>query len=330
MSPRLAGPLLALLAFGLYACHDAVVKILGARYAPPQILFFSVLFSFPLATMLMMREKQASTLRPVHPWWVALRTAAAVMAALCGFYAFTVLPLAQAYALIFAAPLLVTVFSIPVLGEKVGRHRWAAVIVGLIGVLVVLRPGSADLGPGHLAALGAAFAASLVSVISRRIGREERPVVMMLYPMMVNLLVMATLLPGLYRPAPFGDMVLFACVALLGFAGGLITIAAYTRADAAVVAPMHYSQIIWAAGFGTFLFNEPTDRNTWIGASIVIASGLYVVLRESRGSSENTPVTSGRTRPELPGTPRIANAILARANRVPPGHVALANRDRTH
>ena len=139
--PGLSGALFALAAFGLFATHDVVVKTLGAYYAPFQIIFFSVLFSFPLATLMLMRDPTSGHLRPVHPWWTALRTAAAVLTGFSAFYAFSVLPLAQVYAILFSAPLLITVLAIPVLGERVGLHRWAAVCVGLAGVNRTHRPG---------------------------------------------------------------------------------------------------------------------------------------------------------------------------------------------
>ncbi|WP_124109987.1 DMT family transporter [Palleronia sp. THAF1] len=328
MSPRLIGPLLALLSFGLYATHDAVVKLLGGSYSPIQIVFFSVLFAFPLATLLLMQEKSAATLRPVNPGWVALRTVAAVATGVSGFYAFTVLPLAEAYALIFASPLLITVLSIPILGESVGRHRWAAVLVGLFGVMVVLRPGATALTLGHAAALMAALGHATASVISRKIGNQERGVVMVLYPMMVNVVLMGCLLPSVYVPMPLVDLGLTAVIAGLGFTAGLIIITAFRQSDAAVVAPMHYSQILWAALYGWLFFDETGDTATWIGAGIIIASGLYVVLREAGGASENSPVLKARTRLETGTSPRIAAAIRARAAQMPPGYQALANRDK--
>lgn len=324
MNPRILGPGLALLAFGLYATHDTVVKLLGSTYSPVQILFYSVLFSFPLAMLVLMRDTSAGTLRPVHPWWTALRTVAAITTALGGFYTFSVLPLAQAYALIFAAPLLVTVLSIPILGEKVGLHRWAAVTMGLLGVLVVLRPGSAPLQLGHLTALCAALGSAVVSLVSRRIGREERSVVLMLYPMMVNVVLMGALLPSVYTPMPLSDVALTAVIALLGFSGGLTTIAAFRVADAALIAPMQYSQILWAAAYGALFFGERGDLATWGGASIVILSGIYTVFRETRGVSSNSPVTNARFRPEANPVPRIASALRSRATRMPPGYEALA------
>ena len=117
-SSNLKGVAFALAGFAVFSTHDVVIKFLGGTYAPFQILFFSALLGFPIATLMMMGDKTPGTLRPVHPWWVALRTVAAILTGVSAFYAFSVLPLAQVYAFIFAAPLLITVLSIPILISK--------------------------------------------------------------------------------------------------------------------------------------------------------------------------------------------------------------------
>ena len=243
----------------------------------------------------------------------------AIITGSAAFYAFSVLPLAQTYAILFAGPLIITVLSIPILGEKVGAHRWGAVIVGLVGVLVVLRPGAAELGLGHLAALVAAICGALAATIVRKIGRDERSAVLLLYPMMANFILMAALLPLVYRPMPLEHLGLIAVMATLAFVAGLCLIAAYKAADAAVVAPMQYSQIIWATVFGLLFFDEAPDLITGIGAAIVMASGLYIVLREAFGGrSATTPVLQSRTRPETATSPRTmaAKAWLTRSQRL--------------
>ena len=225
MTPNAKGALLALVAFGIFSIHDVVVKVLGGIYSPFQIVFFSVLLSFPLAMVMMMRDANPGTLVPRHPWWLALRTGAAVVTGVSVFYAFSVLPLAQVYAILFAAPLLITILAIPVLGETVRLRRWVAVLVGLVGVLVVLRPGSTDLTLGHLAALAAAVGGALASIVVRKIGNEERPVVMLLYPMMVNFVLMACALPFVYVPMPIEHLGLLAVIATFAwFASRLVII----------------------------------------------------------------------------------------------------------
>ena len=318
MSPNAKGALFALMAFGVFSTHDVVVKILGGIYSPFQIVFFSVLLSFPLAMVMLIRDAVPGTLVPVHPWWLALRTGAAVVTGVSAFYAFSVLPLAQTYAILFAAPLLITVLAIPVLGEKVRLRRWMAVLVGLGGVMVVLRPGSTELTLGHLAALAAAIGGSLASIVVRKIGSEERPVVMLLYPMLVNFVVMAVALPFVYVPMPIEHLGLLAVIAVFAWIASRLVIAAYQAGEAAIIAPMQYSQIIWASLFGYLFFDEVIDQATAIGAGIIIASGMYIVLRESRsGNSENTPVLRTRSRSETATTPRVS-MFMRFAGKTPP------------
>jgi S-adenosylmethionine uptake transporter len=308
MNSTLRGALLSLAAFGFYATHDVVVKLLGADYTAFQIIFFSGLMGFPLVTMMMMGDRRDGTLIPRHPWWTALRTVAAVVTGVMGFFAFSKLPLAQCYAIFFAMPLLITLMAIPMLGEKVGLRRGLAVIVGLIGVIIVLRPGSGEgFGIGHLAALGAAITGALTSVIVRKIGSDERSVVLMLYPMVLSFISMGIIMPFVYVPMPVYDLALTAVMAFLGMLGALAVIAAYRTAPAVIVAPMQYSQIIWAALYGWMFFDESIDLFTAIGTGVIIASGIYIVLREGTPSvSQNRPVLQSQSRLDLGTSPRIS------------------------
>ncbi|MEO9895557.1 MAG: DMT family transporter [Paracoccaceae bacterium] len=291
------GALFALCAFALFASHDVVIKFLGASYSPFQIIFFTTLMSFPMTTLMLMRDETEANLRPAHPWWTALRTGCVIIAMTSAFYAFTVLPLAQTYAILFAAPLIITLLAIPILGERVGWRRLLAVLVGLAGVVVVLRPGSTDLHLGHLAALTAAIFSALASVIVRKIGRDERSVVLLLYPLLANFLLMAFLMPNSYQPMPVTHLGAVAVVSLFGFLAGLLMIAAYKNAEAAIVAPMQYSQIVWASIYGVLFFDERIDSITLLGAAIIISSGLFIVFREQAGgTSNNTPVLRSRSR----------------------------------
>ena len=316
-SNSVKGALLALLSFGIFATHDVVVKFLGSDYSPVQIIFFSVLFGFPLVTVMLMNDKSDGNLRPRHPWWTAIRTGSALVTGVSAFYAFSTLPLAQTYAILFAAPLLITLLAIPILGEKVGIRRGIAIVVGLLGVMIVLRPGTAELGLGHLAALAAAVFSSLASVIVRKIGHEERSAVLLLYPMVANFVVMGFALPFVYVPMPLEHVGLIGIIALFGFVAMLFIIAAYRTAEAVIVAPMQYSQMIWATLFGALLFDETPDRYTLIGAGVIIASGIYIVLREGTANvSKNSPVLESRSRPETGTMPRIS--LMLRRGEAPP------------
>ncbi|MGJ8603580.1 MAG: DMT family transporter [Marivita sp.] len=310
MSSNVKGAVLALIAFGLFSTHDVFIKTLGAIYSPIQIVFFSVLLSFPLATIMLMQDGKPGTLVPVHPWWMAVRTVGAVITGVSAFYAFSALPLTQTYAILFATPLLITVLSIPILGETVRLRRWMAVIVGLIGVMVVLRPGSTDLTLGHGAAILAAFSGAFASIVVRKIGAEERTVVMLLYPMVANFVVMGTALGFVYKPMPIEHLGMLAIISILAWIAGRVIIAAYQTGEAAIVAPMQYSQILWATAYGLIFFGETTDFYTALGAMIIIASGLYIVFRESRGGgSKNTPVLRTRSRIGTPSSLRLSGLM---------------------
>lgn len=306
----LRGALFALAAFAIFATHDVIIKVLGGTYNPIQIIFFTVLFSFPFLTFVMIRDSEGGSLVPVHPWWMAARTASSALGAACTFYAFSVLPLTQVYPILFAMPLLVTVLAIPLLGERVGLRRAMAVLVGLIGVVVVLQPGSAVLSLGHAAALLGAVFSAFSSVIMRKIGREERTVVLQLYPLLVNFVVMGALLPFIYVPVEIVDLGASAVVALLALSAMACLVTAYRLAPAIIVAPMQYSQIIWASIFGALFFGESLDRMTMIGTAIITVSGLYIVLREDRrAGTSNQPVLRSRSRLGTPSAPRVASYL---------------------
>ena len=306
MSSALRGALLSLAAFGLYATHDVVVKTLGLHYTSFQIIFFSALLSFPVVSVLLLSDKTDGNLVPRHPWWSLARSVTGVATGAMGFYAFSVLPMAQCYAMLFAMPLVITILSIPMLGERVGLHRGLAVAVGLAGVLIVLRPGSAPLSWGHLAGLGAAVMGAMSSVIVRKIGKDERSVVLMMYPMLVSVAAMGLAMPFVYRPMPVEHLALTGVVAVLGMCGAFLMILAYRSAPAVIVAPMQYSQILWAAFYGWLLFDEDIDRWTAVGSAVIIASGIYIVLREGTPSvSKNRPVLENRSRLDVGTIPRV-------------------------
>ncbi|MEL6954911.1 MAG: DMT family transporter [Pseudomonadota bacterium] len=318
MSANLKGSLLGLAAFGLFALHDVGIKYLGGQYSAFQIVFFIVLFGFPVLSFLLITDQTERNLRPVHPYWTAARTLAAIATSLSAFYAFSVLPLAQVYVFLFAGPLLITILAIPVLGETVGWRRACAVICGLGGVVVVLNPTETDLNQGHLAAALATICGSFAAVVMRKIGRDERSVVLMLFPMLGNFVLMGLALPFVYVPMPLIDLGAVALVSVLALMATGCLILAYRAAAAIQVAPMQYSQIIWASLFGVLIFEEAITVQTIVGGAIIVAAGLYIALREERGGTSRTqPVLSTKSRDAAPAAPRIST-LLRRAPKPSP------------
>jgi S-adenosylmethionine uptake transporter len=282
LSPNATGAVLALAAFFVFSSHDALIKVLAATYSPVQIVFSIALFSFPLILGMLALDGATATLRPRHPGWVWVRGLTVAGSSVCGFYAFSVLPMAQVYAILFGTPLMITLLSVPILGERVGWRRGVAVVVGLCGVLVVLRPGGSELSLGHLAALASAAMGALTSVITRRVGQQERAAVLLMYAMAGNFVLMGVMMPFVYLPMPGTDLAIMIAIAVMAFTAMQLVILAYRRGEAVVVAPMQYSQIIWAVVFGTLFFAETPDMMTLVGAAIVISSGVYIVWREAR------------------------------------------------
>ena len=227
----------AFLGFAVFASHDALIKVLGGTYSVMQIIFFATLFSFVPMAVTILTDRATGNFMPRHPALVMLRSGLMVTGMSCAFYAFSVLPLAEVYSLLFSFPLIVTVLSIPILGEVVRAQRWAAVVVGLIGVLIVLRPGSTEITLGHLAALTAAFCSAFASVLVRKIGNEERSAVLILYPMLLAIAVMSLLQPAVYQPPSLLHLAMMALVGVFSVIAQHLIILAYRAAPRALLPP---------------------------------------------------------------------------------------------
>ena len=200
MSSPLKGALLGLAGFGLFSVADATIKFLGDSYHAFQIVAFASLFTLPLIGLLWLRNPVS--LRPVHPWLMAIRTVALIGNALLVTYTFTVLPLAQAYAIFFTLPLVLTLLAWPLLGDRVDAVGGVAVVLGLIGVIVALNPGRVEFGFGHVTAILGMLLAAVHYLIVRRTGGVESSVAMLLYPVAGQALAAFLILPGRYIIQP--------------------------------------------------------------------------------------------------------------------------------
>lgn len=280
MTPTIKGVLLGLAGFGLFSIADATIKFLGGSYHPVQIVAFAGLCTLPLIALLWLTSPVS--LRPVHPWLMAIRTLALIGNGLLVTYAFTALPLAQAYAIFFTVPLILTLLAWPLLGDRVDLPGGAAVVLGLIGVTVALNPGRVEFDLAHLAAVGGALLAAVHYLIVRKTGGAETLVPMMLYPIVGQTLSAFLLLPGRYVPMPVQDLATVAGLTVCGFTGSLLMIAAYRVAPPVAVAPTQYSQIAWAALFGALFFAEPMTARTALGMLIIAFAGVLVVARQDR------------------------------------------------
>ena len=194
-----------------------------------------------------------------------------------------VVPLATASAISFMAPIMVVMMSIPLLGERVGMHRWLAVVIGFIGALVVIRPTSGAVAPATLALLVAAFFFALYQILTRKVAGYDDAATTSIYTVLVALLVSACAVPWQFiAPSP-GDVVVWLAFLATGLLGGLrhfFVVKAYEQAPASVISPFFYCELVGVTVLGFFVFGDLPDRFTAVGALIIVCSGLYIAHRE--------------------------------------------------
>ncbi len=200
--------------------------------------------------------------------------------------------LVDAVAITFAAPIFITVLSVPLLKEPVGLHRWAAISVGFIGVLIMLRPGMGVFQWAALVALGSTVVYALLMITTRAFKSTESTAALMLYPQLGMSLTGIVFAPLFWVTPSLGDLGLFALAGLFGSIGVVCLTHAFRLAPVAIISPFEYSALIWATLLGFLLWGELPDMYTLFGAGIVISSGLYIIYRET--------IKVGRARPQLP------------------------------
>lgn len=264
-----------------FAVMDAAIKYLTADFGTWQIMFFRGFFSLIPIAMLTARSGGLGTLRTSHLLSHVGRALIGIAAAFCFFYAYSIMPLADAYAIAFAGPLFMTALSVPVLKEKVGWRRWLAVLVGFAGVIVMLRPGQGMLTLTALVPLAAAAFYALTMLYVRVLARTESNAAITFY-FVTTMSIMAAIamIPEWRTPQGWQWLLLI----MVGVIGGVAQIAftqAFRLTSPSLLAPFEYTAMIWAVLFGYLLFGDIPDKAIWIGGAIVVAAGLYIIHRET-------------------------------------------------
>jgi len=262
--------------------NDAFAKLLTDRYAPIQIVFLRNLIAVPLITAVILATFGTAKLRTQHLRLHAFRGAVMGLGAWLYFTALIYLPLAEATALVFSAPIFITALSVPLLGEHVGWRRWGAVLLGFVGVLVIVRPGSAAFQLAALLPVGTALCYALFMITARWIDRSERLVTMMLFAMLFPMIYAAPFAVANWTPVQASDIALFVGLAVCGSLGLALIGQAFRMAPAAIVAPFDYTALIWATGLGWLIWGEVPMTWTILGAAIIVTSGIIIILREAR------------------------------------------------
>jgi drug/metabolite transporter (DMT)-like permease len=288
---------LVLLAMFLFTTTDGAAKHLAASMAPEQVIWvrYGVIVALLLPVLWLKRgERLLATSRPgLH----VLRGLLLMVSGLIFVFALESLPLETCTAIGFVSPFYVTALSIPFLGEKVGRRRWAAVGVGFLGVLLILRPGGGAFQWAMLLPLLSSFCWALGLIITRHMRGSERALTVLVYSSLVGFVASAPLALPHWRQPEALEWLLLAGVGAFNALGQYLVIRAFMMASASLLAPFSYSTILWAALIGAFVFASFPDAATLAGTSVLVAAGLYVWHRER---VRTTPAT-------------VPNAALAQA-----------------
>lgn len=279
-----AGIALVLLAQTLVMpVNDAVVKYLAATLPAVQLGWARFFFNLVLLAPAALYFHRGSTLRPARPALQLLRGLCMVAANLLFIAGVRVVPLADALAVAFVAPLAVAAFSPLVLREPVAPAGWAAVAAGFLGVLVIIRPGTAAFTPAALFPLGAGLAFAAYLLVTRKLAGQSPALVTQTATSFVSAALATLLLPFFWQSPTAAEWALMLLVGVASCVGHLLITAAHDHAPAATLAPLTYLGIVSAAGLGYVLFGDWPDLLTWLGAAIVVASGLAVGWQARRG-----------------------------------------------
>jgi drug/metabolite transporter (DMT)-like permease len=279
-----------LLATALFSLMDTGLKLLAPHYPALQVASMRALSSLPLVVAFVAWRRAFGTLLRIRWPLHLLRGAIGIAMLALGTFAFRHLPLAEAYAIFFVAPLFITLMSGPLLGERVGAARWLAIAVGLAGVVVVLRPtgtGMFTLAGGAMLLAAACYSVSAITV--RIVGRTDS-----LESQVFWLMAMVGAGAGLlawpqWAPVRAADTWVLCGVAVTGFLGQLTITEAFRNGEASAIAPFEYTALAWALAIDWLVWHTLPDRWMLVGAAIIVASGLYLVRHEKAHAAAEHP-----------------------------------------
>ena len=276
-----SGVTIALVAYSSFSVSDASVKLLRGRIDPFEVAFFGSLCAIPVLPFVKAPgDRYSDIFRTTHRGIWLLRTIAVAISIVTSIVAFTLLPMPEAFSIIFLMPMFVTLLSVALLKEKVGPVRWASVMLGFVGVLVVLRPGFRVLGFGHFAAFLVGLSAA-IAVIAYRLAKADEKKISLFGTTIVGPLVTDgfLMIPHFKLPQTT-DVWFILSYGGLAAIGQLLIMLAARKSPASLLAATQYIQMLWAIALGYLLFHEPISVPTWIGVIIILGSGMIPWARE--------------------------------------------------
>lgn len=265
----------------LFSVFNATAKWLAAGYDPFQIVFFRGLFGLlPVALLFVHERAGPSRLISRRLDLQLLRAGTALGANICFILAYRSMPLADAVAIAYAAPIFVTILSVPLLSERVGVHRWSAVAVGFLGVLLVAQPGVGVFDPAALFAITGTLLYALMMIVTRRLGQIDPTVCTMAHSTVLYVLACGLALPFVWVTPSWADLALFLVLGFVSGAGMFCFMQAFREGEAATIAPFDYTAMAWAILFGFLIWGDVPGWITLAGICVIVMSGLYIMRRE--------------------------------------------------
>ena len=271
-------------ATSLFPVMNGLVKLLGDTYSSEQLVWARTLSHLIFVLALFGPARGVGIFRTRQPIAQFLRSCLLLASTTMFFFAVHFVPLAEAAAIGFVAPFIVSLLAVPILGEKLSLPRVVAILFGFAGVLVVIRPGSDVFQWQAIFILGSASCYALYQVITRRVAGSDAPETSVVYSALVGAAIMSMVVPFRWQATPteLRDIVLLSSLGVLGGLGHYCVARALTYAAANVIAPFNYFQMIGSVVVGWILFHHLPDMATWAGTILIIGSGLYIGWRETR------------------------------------------------
>lgn len=278
---RMRGVVLMVVAVAVFAVMDALLKHLATSYPPMQVAFLRATSSLPFVFLTCALTGRISELRPRRPLLHLARGVISILMLWCFVWALAHMSLANTYAITLSAPLLVVPFAALFLGEKADGHTWVAILAGLAGVLVILKPTAAGfVNPAGLAALGTAVCWAIVVVMVRLMSSTETTAAMVFWFLMLSAVGTGALAVRGWVPIDPEDWAWIAALGLSGWAGQHLITEAFRLAPASTVAPFEYMSIVWGACIDWVVWQTVPGARMFVGAGIVVAAGFYLMHRE--------------------------------------------------
>lgn len=276
----LRGIVLFLGALFFFSCSDAASKALTATLPVLQVAWFRFVVFAIVMVPIAVATRGLDGLRAQQPGLQALRAVGVLGSAVLFVMGLGTLPMAEATTMAFVSPIFVTALSIPFLGEVVGIRRWIAVLVGLVGVTIVVRPGLGAFDPAAIYPILSALSWAVTLVITRKTADGDSPVTALTYAALVGFAVLTAIIPFEWVHMGWREVMLGAATGITSTVAQGLIVLAYRHANASLLAPFSYSQLVWSVGLGVLVFGDVPDMWTFAGAAVIIASGLYTAHRE--------------------------------------------------